>query len=1240
MTSFSRAFRLCVLASLFFCCSAAEAAPEPRAFLKTDFASIVQVNVPPPNVLFLLDTGSPMTFSPKGIMPLITDGYSAWQRGQLLKECTYGAGARPAEHNNPSMAQKLLRYGRDLDNSNNRIGDPNCYYTSDPSRPYFLTFKDSAYHKTLPAGVGVGTVVSGYPKYAGSPYAPQPFSPSQQVYEQLVPNDSRMYMMKLVLWRLTDTENARLLSNMNVGMATSYQEDSVQANYEADFYRYPPYGKTGNLPYGSAPDWAVGREGNYRDAYAAKCGVLRNFYEYSKGTPQWYRVNRAVLKVPFDRFYQEKDGVPGQYAETENLRRFRKYIDGVETSNGVEFTNPELFADGQTPLSTSLYGRDGVGKNDTAGNRLIQYAPQVIAYGSDKLNLKEYVAASNTEQLVTGQAVGSAIDFFAPRASGGLSDGLAFSAGKAGYFPVTGSCQSNWVVIFTAGNDESNAPRPAAAAALELYRKTQGADNPVRGRKWDETSKQWREHRYAMDKGVRTLVVGFVNPNATDPNSVKLRKSLNDIAAHGQPKKVGGQWVKDETKTALFANDVPGLLKALNEVFHEIDAESRPAPSGAPLINLDEVGGASGKLFNASYTSTALDQWFSRFTCKILKIDPATNSTRIEEKWEAGQKMQAVGLSRPLYTSQGAEGDMSQTVKRLKDLPSSTFQSLAQVNSNVDDFRDWLIAFSRVTSADPTPLGDMQSSNFLTLGPESDEVVFLHTNRGVLHALDAETGDEIWGFIPPSVLQGRARVMKYKDGTGAWYNGDGKESRKSMPVTLLDGLLTDGIISGDQKHVLVGTMGNGGSGIYAMDVSRVRPSPQFLWAVDNVRYEVPESPSSKGVRRWGLAAESGNGKNFDYGDLGLTIQALNICNISEDSGSGRTVGILPGGVGYNLGADSQGKAIYVLDPENGEIHKKLDDSALIRHIGSPAPLGMAVAPLTLVKLKKDNRVLTEFFTADSEGNVLSCDVAGKKVSNWKLKSLFRLTTVPVDGIPGGKPVAIPKALLKLRRKVSRQSALVGGTCDLLAPGSGTDPTRKVHNDQQFIFCLQLERLTGKETTKDLVALTDRDINTVWNDPGQLSSDQKGWALKLKAEDKHDEAEFVTTSPFFYDGKLIVTSYTPEKISQDVCIVSERGIGRIYTLDVDTGRSLAKPVSLKNVKVTGVTGVRGRILFSAEEKRSGAMKEAAEKNPELRLLGDNLAEMRLARDGDLPLRNGVPYLDYWRDFDSEALHEVH
>ena len=93
--------------------------------------------------------------------------------------------------------------------------------------------------------------------------------------------------MKLVLWRLTGVENARLLSRMNVAMATSYQEDSVTGNYEADFYRHAPYGRNGSgTPYGSAPSWSLGGLGNYRDADVAKCGVLRHFYDYSKGTPQ------------------------------------------------------------------------------------------------------------------------------------------------------------------------------------------------------------------------------------------------------------------------------------------------------------------------------------------------------------------------------------------------------------------------------------------------------------------------------------------------------------------------------------------------------------------------------------------------------------------------------------------------------------------------------------------------------------------------------------------------------------------------------------------------------------------------------------------------------------------------------------------------------------------------------------------------------------------------------------------
>ncbi|MDR2136649.1 MAG: hypothetical protein LBO68_00045, partial [Synergistaceae bacterium] len=38
--------------------------------------------------------------------------------------------------------QGYSRWGRDLNSGNNVIGNPDCYYTPDPGKPYLLTFKD------------------------------------------------------------------------------------------------------------------------------------------------------------------------------------------------------------------------------------------------------------------------------------------------------------------------------------------------------------------------------------------------------------------------------------------------------------------------------------------------------------------------------------------------------------------------------------------------------------------------------------------------------------------------------------------------------------------------------------------------------------------------------------------------------------------------------------------------------------------------------------------------------------------------------------------------------------------------------------------------------------------------------------------------------------------------------------------------------------------------------------------
>ena len=107
-------------------------AAEPRAYEKSMYPPEDSPEGLPPNVLLLLDVGSPMTFTPEGTMPQDTDSNSPSQRVRMLKDCTYGSGARPEAVNGGS------RYGRDLDNGNNKIGDPDCYYT-----PYDGTYPEN-----------------------------------------------------------------------------------------------------------------------------------------------------------------------------------------------------------------------------------------------------------------------------------------------------------------------------------------------------------------------------------------------------------------------------------------------------------------------------------------------------------------------------------------------------------------------------------------------------------------------------------------------------------------------------------------------------------------------------------------------------------------------------------------------------------------------------------------------------------------------------------------------------------------------------------------------------------------------------------------------------------------------------------------------------------------------------------------------------------------------------------------
>lgn len=1281
-----------------------------KTFPKATYPQDIVITGVEPNVLFLLDTGSPMVFSPNGIMPLETDGRTPAQRNILLAECLYGSGARPFSVNgteNTSVAHSGYdRFGREplsgSGNFNNIIGNPDYYYTpydgtyipgvASPSaaalalpanrRPYFLTFKNGTTANWNGLGTAPGLSANLLPYLPGGTEAGK--SPSihgnaavqSAAAAALVPNDSRMYMMKLVLWRLTSPENQEMLSKMKVAMATSYQEENYGfTSVIADFYKTSPFRPSayGVFSNGTAPTWSIGSgnglgdyaNGGSTDTYAmsqtAFVGVMRDYYDYGSTTGQWRQVNRSVLKVPFDKFYQlESDGT---YRRTPHLYTFRQYIDGVEDASGATLNNPELFADGQTPLATSIHGRSyQTNLRDSQNQFLIQYAPRTVNYPvggiTSRLILREFLSTANTEGLVTGQAAGSIIDFFSPLSSFSRENGLNFSytnasnPGTAGYFPVTGSCQSNWVIIFTAGNDES----PGAHAPWEAAQKLFNDTLTMRGREFNKTTNKWEEKLFDMDSGVRTIVVGFVSPDAMDANSVSLRNSLTRIAQYGDPTEVGGSFVFPNTAAKpYFANDVPSLIDSLMAVLKRVFADKMA--SGSPVILPMSDLGADRALFASSYSINTLDQWSGWF--RKYRLVSADNTM---ELWEAGSLMGAKGNTRSLYTTTTLEETPGAISSELvKNLTNTQMTTLTGVTSNIADFRNWLLTYE-----DIGPLGDMAHSGMTIIGrPDAaslkaqplvngrDKKVYIQTNRGVLHAIDFETGDETWGFIPPNIFQYRVKPLKFGE-ANTWMTGNGSTSMRSEPAALLDGLLAarDVKFSDATDHtVLVGCLGWGGNGLYAMDVTKVNstdiPSltPKFLWAIDNARYESMDVVPMNNVKRWGNAVQPTT-KDYNYSDLGLTMQAF----VPVHTAGGEDIGILPGGLGYRLGEDSQGKAFYFIDLETGEILKRIDSTSSASDFDADKPLGMGITPITYIE--DSARKTTDIYTADSEGNVLHCKT-NDPVIDWKMKGVFKLrtyaepATVKTTYVSADLPVATPLGLLTA--KTLSETWIFGGTADLMAPGE-----RKLMNAQQFIFGVALSRLTGNEAITDLKRWQyfEDDIMPAYGVPydedvNVVTTTDKGWFLRLRPKmtdtTNPRDAEYATTDPFLYDNRLFIATFVPrtrQVTDSEKC--PELGDSKLYVLDPITGKSILtdrQAVTMRNIKISGITALDNDIYMGVQQLKGGALHDVVSdsaSDPDIRSASAIAGDTVLSLHFDMPpppainITPNVPHIQYWRE----------
>ena len=132
----------------------------------------------------------------------------------------------------------------------------------------------------------------------------------------------------------------------------------------------------------------------------------------------------------------------------------------------------------------------------------------------------------------------------------------------------------------------------------------------------------------------------------------------------------------------------------------------------------------------------------------------------------------------------------------------------------------WATSFlrRRATSRRPcssTPMPDTATTNPPRLITSRASAVYVASNDGMLHAFNAETGKELWAYVPEMVLPQLYRLADTNYSQNHQYFVDGTpevgDVCPTAPTTPCSGT--------QWKTIIVGGLNRGGKGYYALDIT-------------------------------------------------------------------------------------------------------------------------------------------------------------------------------------------------------------------------------------------------------------------------------------------------------------------------------------------------------------------------------------------------------------------------------------
>ena len=435
-----------------------------------------------------------------------------------------------------------------------------------------------------------------------------------------------------------------------------------------------------------------------------------------------------------------------------------------------------------------------------------------------------------------------------------------------------------------------------------------------------------------------------------------------------------------------------------------------------------------------------------------------------------------------------------------------------------------------------TSLSQQIPSNLRSVSAlEREPILYFGSNGGALHGVSACTGQERIAYVPESVYANLPKLTSTNYQHRYYVNG--------APTVV------DAFWSGAWHTVLVGTLGAGGSGVFALDVTDPGKFDESF-ADDVALWDIQATPAVA---------------NSDFEELGYTFSQPSIVKLDNSSGSGDWVAIF--GNGYH---GKSGKAIlYVVRIYDGALLQKIDLSATGPGSGSHG----------------SNNGLSTVSPVDTDGDGAADLVYGGDLNGnlWRFAvnssgQFARSTTTLLYTAKNSAGVRQP---ITSRVAVGYHPTNVTGRIVFFGTGkyyelTDQDPaTAVVYNSMYGIWDRDAATIANpitsvtarnsavlqeQEITTQEVATFDSNTETiriVSNTPVRWAGSTGacgvnascGWYLDLT-----DSGEKMVAEPILRGGRLIFVTTTPSPVPCD-----EGGSGWLMELDPYTGGRLDVPV---------------------------------------------------------------------------------